>query len=158
MDLALNNLQRLICHKTNQTKPNHKLYPLILRIASFMKHRCQKSLEYADCTPSREVRPYPKKEYITYDSKLHLMVRLQFKRSEESGVTLLCHYTQVHSNKVWYYLWEFDKWVKQICFEIICIWSRIMYRKISSKIQKDPDDYQVKIRPNSSQTKRTIEN
>ena len=22
MDLALNNLQRLICHKTNQTKPN----------------------------------------------------------------------------------------------------------------------------------------
>ena len=24
MDLALNNLQRLICHKTQQTKPNHK--------------------------------------------------------------------------------------------------------------------------------------
>ena len=23
MDLALNNLQRLICHKTKQTKPNH---------------------------------------------------------------------------------------------------------------------------------------
>ena len=23
MDLALNNLQRLICHKTQQTKPNH---------------------------------------------------------------------------------------------------------------------------------------
>ena len=23
MDLALNNLQRLICHKTNQTKPNN---------------------------------------------------------------------------------------------------------------------------------------
>ena len=27
MDLALNNLQRLICHKTQRTKPNHK--PLI---------------------------------------------------------------------------------------------------------------------------------
>ena len=26
MDLALNNLQRLICHKTQQTKPNHILY------------------------------------------------------------------------------------------------------------------------------------
>ena len=26
MDLALNNLQRLICHKTQQTKPNHSLY------------------------------------------------------------------------------------------------------------------------------------
>ena len=25
MDLALNNLQRLICHKTQQTKPNHLL-------------------------------------------------------------------------------------------------------------------------------------
>ena len=24
MDLALNNLQRLICHKTQQTKPNHQ--------------------------------------------------------------------------------------------------------------------------------------
>ena len=24
MDLALNNLQRLICHKTQQTKPSHK--------------------------------------------------------------------------------------------------------------------------------------
>ena len=24
MDLALNNLQRLICHKTQQTKPNNK--------------------------------------------------------------------------------------------------------------------------------------
>ena len=25
MDLALNNLQRLICHKTHQTKPNQTL-------------------------------------------------------------------------------------------------------------------------------------
>ena len=24
MNLALNNLQRLICHKTKQTKPNHR--------------------------------------------------------------------------------------------------------------------------------------
>ena len=26
MDLALNNLQRLICHKNQQTKPNHLAY------------------------------------------------------------------------------------------------------------------------------------
>ena len=26
MDLALNNLQRLICHKTHQTKPNLVFY------------------------------------------------------------------------------------------------------------------------------------
>ena len=25
MDLALNNLQRLICHKTEQTKPNQRI-------------------------------------------------------------------------------------------------------------------------------------
>ena len=25
MDLALNNLQRLMCHKTQQTKPNHQV-------------------------------------------------------------------------------------------------------------------------------------
>ena len=26
MDLALNNLQRLVCHKTQQTKPDHLLF------------------------------------------------------------------------------------------------------------------------------------
>ena len=31
MDLALNNLQRLICHKTQQTKPNQKYYWLFFR-------------------------------------------------------------------------------------------------------------------------------
>ena len=31
MDLALNNLQRLICHKTQQTKPN-QTYNCLLRI------------------------------------------------------------------------------------------------------------------------------
>ena len=28
MDLALNNLQRLICHKTQQTKPNKSIWPI----------------------------------------------------------------------------------------------------------------------------------
>ena len=28
MDLALNNLQRLICHKTQQTKPNRSRFEL----------------------------------------------------------------------------------------------------------------------------------
>ena len=30
MDLALNNLQRLICHKTQQTKPNHQVSQTLL--------------------------------------------------------------------------------------------------------------------------------
>ena len=37
MDLALNNLQRLICHKTQQTKPN--------KIA-----QSAGAVEYTDCT------------------------------------------------------------------------------------------------------------
>ena len=38
MDLALNNLQRLICHKTQQTKPTHNIITYLqigLEIALF---------------------------------------------------------------------------------------------------------------------------
>ena len=34
MDLALNNLQRLICHKTQQTKPNPTIGELIIVIGN----------------------------------------------------------------------------------------------------------------------------
>ena len=39
MDLALNNLQRLICHKTKQTKPNHDLirFSMISNITNIIK-------------------------------------------------------------------------------------------------------------------------
>ena len=33
-----------------------------------------------------------------HNSKLHLMVRLQFWRSRECGVPFYCHYSQVHSD------------------------------------------------------------
>ena len=38
MDLALNNVQRLICHKTQQTKPTNKIMTMkymIIRIPTF---------------------------------------------------------------------------------------------------------------------------
>ena len=35
MDLALNNLQRLICHKTQQTKPNRAYVNKFLPIGQF---------------------------------------------------------------------------------------------------------------------------
>ena len=40
MDLALNNLQRLICHKTKQTKPNLKRFSFSLEISSFWPCPC----------------------------------------------------------------------------------------------------------------------
>ena len=43
MDLALNNLQRLICHKTQQTKPNQIfLFYLFNGISSFRGYLTQK--------------------------------------------------------------------------------------------------------------------
>ena len=45
--------------------------------------------------------PLHQKEYSRYDTKLHLMVRLQFWRSRMYGVPLHCYYSQVHSDPVW---------------------------------------------------------
>ena len=49
--------------------------------------------------------PYPMAIIIQslpeYNTKMHLMVRHQFWRSEECGVSLHCHYSQVHSDPEW---------------------------------------------------------
>ena len=83
----------------------------------FQKSICQQSLEYAECTPYRRVRllpPTPEKIGCSaYDTKLHLVMRLYFKRSRECGVPLHCHYSQVHSDPEWLYLlgshlWKFS--------------------------------------------------
>ena len=39
----------------------------------------------------------PKKGYPGYDTKLHMIVRLQFIRSEKREESLQCHYFQVYS-------------------------------------------------------------
>ena len=41
MDLALNNLQRLICHKTNQTKP---IYPTLQKVINKVLARLELEL------------------------------------------------------------------------------------------------------------------
>ena len=53
------------------------------------------SLEYANCIFWRGIGspPFPKNEVFGYDTKLYLMVRLQFWRSGEYGVPLHCHYS-----------------------------------------------------------------
>ena len=62
---------------------------------------CWWSLEYTNCILSRGVRHFflTKKNWFPgYDTKPHLVVRLQFWRTEECGVCLHCHYTQIHSD------------------------------------------------------------
>ena len=46
----------------------------------------------------------PKKECLEYDTKLHLIIRLQFWQSCEYGVRFHCHYSQVYFELKWLYL------------------------------------------------------
>ena len=41
MDLALNNQQKLICHKTQQTKPNHISLYILLSLKMSLKNGVQ---------------------------------------------------------------------------------------------------------------------
>ena len=50
-------------------------------------------LVYVHHIPYRGTRNL-QKECLGYDTKLNLMVRVQFKRSRESGVPFHCHYIQ----------------------------------------------------------------
>ena len=70
MDLALNNLQRLICHKTNQTKLAHGLSSYVLILSDQFFHLCLnheiyaavprgktqlvRAVEYVDCISAEE--------------------------------------------------------------------------------------------------------
>ena len=58
----------------------------------------ERGLEYTDCIPFIGVRPPPKKWGCPgYDTKLHLVVRLQFWKSVEYRIPLQQHYSLVHS-------------------------------------------------------------
>ena len=50
--------------------------------------------------PLQRSKPCPQ-EYPAYDTKLHLMVKLYFWRSEECKAHLHCHDSQVHSDPKW---------------------------------------------------------
>ena len=53
-----------------------------------------------------------KKRYSGYDTKWNAIVRLHFRISEQCGVTLHSHYSQVHSDSEWLYLLRSFLWVK----------------------------------------------
>ena len=58
MDLALNNLERLICHKTHQTKPNLKvnIVPWLEFELAFFKAAVKHFSHYAMGTPSKKIK------------------------------------------------------------------------------------------------------
>ena len=55
-------------------------------------------LEYADCLPPADGKTPSKKGCPGYDTKLLLIVKLQFWSSGKWGVPIHRHYFQVHSN------------------------------------------------------------
>ena len=58
----------------------------------------QPGLEYSESIPCKGVIHPPKKGYPDYDAKLHLIVKLQFWRSVEGGISLHYYYSQVDSD------------------------------------------------------------
>ena len=84
MDLALNNLQSLIYHET-RTNSCSKTAQLA------------ETVEYANCIFAEKYPP--PNECPGYDSKLHLMLKLQSCSFEECEI-LHSHYSQDHSHLV----------------------------------------------------------
>ena len=83
MDLALNSLQRLICHKT---KPTNQL---IFNVAQSVG-----IVEYSDCV-CLEKEPFPN---TCPDDNKASDGQASFKSTEECGVPFHCHISQVHSD------------------------------------------------------------
>ena len=99
--LSQQNVSSLACHKVQ-----HKRKWVSKNLNESLTHYYLTwspswwGLEYADCILCRKVRfPSPLKKSSGYDTKLHLMVTLQFWRSVECGVLLHCHYFQVHPDQ-----------------------------------------------------------
>ena len=61
-----------------------------------------KGLEFTACIICRGVRPHPQQKNgsLRYDTKLHFIMRLHFWRSGKCGVSLHCHYSQIHWPRV----------------------------------------------------------
>ena len=67
---------------------------LLLQLSLKASYPCHWCPEYANCTPSQMRCP-------GYDTKLHLIVRLQFWRSGKCGEPFHCHYSQFHAVLEW---------------------------------------------------------
>ena len=120
MDLALNNLQRLICHKTQPTN-----FVLWAGEFLFLCRGCsQHILSPADRVLLRAKIPPPRPQQKVcpkYDTKPHLIVRLQFWSSRKFGAPLHCHNAQVHSYLEWQYELGSHLWVQWISLKIISV-------------------------------------
>ena len=59
---------------------------------------CRWCLTYVDCYPRKRIKtPHQKRDVLSLNTKLNLMVRFQFCRSTEYEKSLHCHYSQNHS-------------------------------------------------------------
>ena len=58
---------------------------------------CEWDLNYTDCIHFNGIRPTSLKACLKYNTKLDLMMRLQFWSSSESGVFLQCQYSSLLS-------------------------------------------------------------
>ena len=89
--LAVN---RLITDKTQN------IFYLIAEQSVFVKYSKSMELEYSDYISCREEN-LPNDRGPGYDTKTHLIERLQFCRYEECGVPLHCHFSEIPSDLKW---------------------------------------------------------
>ena len=90
--MVVNNLQWLICHKNPTHQTNKIQYACLHSINTPKERKCNsqnltaqsgggEGLEYADSIPCIKIRKSAKKACPRYDTRLLLMMRLQFWRS-----------------------------------------------------------------------------
>ena len=80
----------------------------------------------------KSFKQWPQSSYVLdmiYDTKLHLMVKLQFWRSGERRVMLYCHYSQVNFNPDCLYRLVSYRWVKLFAFDTVWNASKISQLK-----------------------------
>ena len=111
--LALNNLRWLICHKIkrNLTIKAYQNYLSIVqrrksvfysqtnRTFQIWNSTNQRGLDYAELYP-QQGEPLSMSVNQMYDTKLHLMMKLQFRNYRLCGIPLHSYYSQVHSHRV----------------------------------------------------------
>ena len=93
------------------------LFNLILSVTcNFWSCLCLFISTFCTALSLWELSP-PTKVISWYETKICLMAGVHFLSSRECGISLLYHYSQVHTNPKWQYLL-----VKYNCLKVIFIW------------------------------------
>ena len=115
MDLALNNLQKLICRKNPINQPTNHLLCLSL----FQNQLSMKLFNYFILQPTRlKIKNIPneslliRKKCIECPGWHDLMVKLQFRSFEEYWEPFHCYYSEVQTDPEMKYLIISHLWIK----------------------------------------------